>query len=178
MNETYTSAASAAAAAAATVEKKRVQELGKPIMLAIFYAVFDEPAPSDEACVLLISTPDSGVARFLCEVLRVVDIKATERLDDGGTASGKLEVHSPDLDVTRTKIMLYFAHKANQEREVKFRMPGIHWRAPRNKAESDYSVRELMFARSYGKDIAPDQLERIIDEAANYDDEFARVVCS
>jgi hypothetical protein len=162
---------------ASTEEKRRCQELGKPIMLAVFYAMFDEPAPSDEACVLLISTPDAAVARFLCEVLRVVDINATVRADGAG-AGNKLEVHAGDLDVTRTKIMLYFAHEANKVREVRFRMPGAHWRPPANKAERDYTVRELMFARSYGKDIPPDQLDRVLAEAANYDDEFARVVCS
>ena len=33
-----------------TGEKKRVQELAKPNMHAIFYAMFDETAPAQEAC--------------------------------------------------------------------------------------------------------------------------------
>jgi hypothetical protein len=141
-------------------------------MNAIFYALFDETSELSEACLMHVCAGDVGVARFLQPVLGAVDIKS-ELLGTDGT----LKVHAHDLIATQTLIMKYFAKQATKVPTVAFRLPGIHWQPPPHKREADFTVRELMFARTYGRDIAAARLPRIIEEAEIYDDDFPRIVC-
>jgi len=138
-------------------------------MLAVFYQMFDTVSDTDEAVVRMIAVPNTAVGDFLVKVLASVDIRGTLKCYDGAL---RLELHSKCILTTQTKIMQYFAHRATQlgpNKECTFRLPGAEWRAAkRDKLERQMTAKEVMFARTYGRQIPADRLERILDEAENY----------
>jgi hypothetical protein len=140
----------------------------KPIMLAVFYLMFDTVSSTDEAVVRCIDIPRSEVGEFLVVVLAAMGIRARVMYLEGRL---KLDMHAGCITTTQTKIMQYFAYqvnKLNEKQEVTFRLPGADWRPPAGKSESAMTPGELMFARTYGALIPANRIERVLDEAETY----------
>ena len=155
-------------------ERERVRELAEPLMRAIFYALFDEAPDNDVAQFgLEVRMPDRAVGEFLIQVLDLFKLDATVVVVADSSVV-KLRVYAQHLFESQTQIMRYFAREASKVSEVKFRLPGVKWRPPSGKSEADQTVRETQFAYSYGREIQPDRLERILEEASLYNDEFER----
>lgn len=147
-------------------QSSEVKRQSKQLLLAIFYDIFDNTSECQDAVIMMLDLPSKEVGEHLSLVLttvgidgRIVEIEKTL----------KFQYHVKNLTHSQMKVMNYFADKVRNLKEVKYRLPGIHWKAPSSKAEVEMSPRELMFQRTYGSKISPDRIDAVIDEASNYD---------
>jgi hypothetical protein len=159
-----------AAAVASSIDNE-TKLAAQRIMHVVFHLMFDSVSESEEAVVRMVDVPSYSVSEYVCGVLSLVGIRGRTMYINGTI---KLDVHVGCIITTQTKIMQYYAHQVNKlprKSPVTFRLPGSEWRAPAGKLEADMTPRQLMFAKTYAALIPADRLERVLDEAEdfNYD---------